>query len=316
VSDNVVADNTQVSDREYPPRPIPAVHAAIVEQGRILMIQRAHPPSQGRWSLPGGGIELGETVQEAVMREVREECGLEIAVKDLIQVLDNIIYDEQGRIRFHYVLTFVLAQRLSGEARPSSDALDVRWVTPEILQSLDVTSRARGVVWRAFVMADRIMLAPPEKGTPGPDAEVTLREVTAETVRQVCTLSDTLSEGQKRMVAPNVRSLAEAYVSEHAWVRAVYAAGTPVGFLMLYDNPQEQEYFLWRFMIAGPYQGLGFGRRALELLVAYVRTRPGATELLTSCAQGVGSPIDFYRELGFEPTSEMVGAEIGLRLAL
>ena len=135
-------------------------------------------------------------------------------------------------------------------------------------------------------------------------------------MRQVCRLSDTLSEVQKRMVAPNSISIAQAHFSEYAWFRAIYAGEKPVGFLMLYDNPQEQEYFLWRLMIAGPYQGMGFGRRAIELLVAYVRTRPGATELRTSCGQGVGSPISFYRELGFQPTGEVVGAEIELRLAL
>jgi diamine N-acetyltransferase len=316
VSDKKVVDNTDISRREYPPRPIPAAHAAIVEQGRVLLVQRAHPPNEGRWSLPGGMIELGETVEDAVRREVLEECGLEIAVKDLIQVLDNIIYDEQGRIRFHYVLTFVLAERQAGEARPSSDALDLRWVTPETLDTLDVTDLAHEVVWQAFDISRRAMATLPGKGAPGRGAEVTLRKITADTVRQVCNLSDTLSEVQQHMVAPNAVSIAQAYFTEHAWFRAIYAGERPVGFLMLYDDPQEQEYFLWRMMIAGPYQGMGFGRRAIELLVEYVSARPGARELFTSCGQGVGSPLAFYRRMGFQPTGAMVDEEVELRLAL
>lgn len=160
----------------------------------------------------------------------------------------------------------------------------------------------------------------PEPPAPGPEAEVTLREITAETVREICKLTDTLLPPKKYMVAPNAMSIAQAYFEPKAWFRAIYAGETPVGFLMLYDNDGlpdgEPEYFLWRFMIAGPHHGKGFGRRAIELLVEYVKTRPGATELQTSCGQGPGSPEGFYRRIGFEPTGEMVGSELGLRMAL
>jgi diamine N-acetyltransferase len=118
------------------------------------------------------------------------------------------------------------------------------------------------------------------------------------------------------MVAPNAISIAQAHFSEHAWFRAIYADDTPVGFLMLYDDPQEQEYFLWRLMIAGPHHGKGFGRRAIALLADYVRTRPGAIVLETSCGQGPGSPEGFYRKLGFERNGEMLGEEVGLSLVL
>lgn len=156
----------------------------------------------------------------------------------------------------------------------------------------------------------------PEPPDPGPDAKVTLREVTAETVREICRLSDTLAPPKKYMVAPNAISIAEAYFNEHAWFRAIYADETPVGFLMLYDDPEEPEYFLWRLMVAGPHHGKGFGRRAIELLVDYVKTRPGATVLETSCGQGPGSPEGFYRKLGFERTGKMLGHEVGLSLKL
>ena len=150
----------------------------------------------------------------------------------------------------------------------------------------------------------------------GPEAKVSLREITAETVREICNLSNTLTPPRKLMVAPNAVSIAQAHFSENAWFRAIYAGETPVGFLMLYDDPQKWEYFLWRLVIAGPHHGKGFGRQAIELLVDHVRTRPGATVLETSCGQGLGSPEGFYRKLGFERNGEIYGQEVGLSLVL
>ncbi|HSJ52775.1 MAG TPA: GNAT family N-acetyltransferase [Anaerolineae bacterium] len=150
----------------------------------------------------------------------------------------------------------------------------------------------------------------------GPDAEVTLREITSETVHQVCRLSDTLTPPKKFMVAPNALSIAEAYFEPHAWFRAVYAGETPVGFLMLFDSPEEKEYFLWRFMVAEPHHGKGFGRRAMELLADHVRSRPGATVLETSCGQGAGSPEGFYEALGFRRNGKMLDDEVGMTLEL
>ena len=156
----------------------------------------------------------------------------------------------------------------------------------------------------------------PEVAEPGPEAEVSLREITAETVREICKLSDTLTPPRKYMVAPNAVSIAQAHFDEHAWFRAIYAGDTPVGFLMLYDDSLAPEYFLWRLMIAGPHHGKGFGRCAIALLADYVRTRPGATVLETSCGQGPGSPEGFYRKLGFERNGKVLGEEVGLSLTL
>jgi diamine N-acetyltransferase len=161
--------------------------------------------------------------------------------------------------------------------------------------------------------------SPPEEGEttgPGPEAEVSLREVTGETVRTICKLTDTLTPPKKHMVAPNAVSIAEAYFEEHAWFQAIYADETPVGFVMLYDNSEKQDYFLWRLMIAGPHHGKGFGRRAMELVQDYVRTRPGGTVLRTSCGQGAGSPEGFYHALGFERDGKMYDDEVGLSLTL
>ncbi len=111
--------------------------------------------------------------------------------------------------------------------------------------------------------------------------------------------------------------IAEAHFAKHAWFRAIYADKVPVGFIMLHDTAAEEPgYLIWRLMVGGPYQGMGFGRRAVELLIDYVRTRPGAKELLTSCGLGEGSPEGFYLKVGFRRTGEMHGHEAVLSMPL
>lgn len=136
--------------REYPKGPIPASHAITFREGKALLVRRAQQPSKGRWSVPGGMIELGETVHEAARRELREECGVEVETNEVVDVIDHIVQDESGYIRFHYVVIFLLAQYVSGTVRPNSDALEARWVTREGLSSLDMHPLARRVVQKAF----------------------------------------------------------------------------------------------------------------------------------------------------------------------
>jgi diamine N-acetyltransferase len=155
-----------------------------------------------------------------------------------------------------------------------------------------------------------------EQIDPPAGTAVGLRQVTGETVRTICRLSDTLVPPNRYMVAPNAVSFAEALFEPKAWYRAIYAGETPVGFIMLYDDPQEPVYFLWRLMIAAPHQGKGFGRQAVEQLIEYVQTRPGATELLVSCGEGPGSPEGFYQALGFRRNGKMYDDEVGLALPL
>ena len=145
---------------------------------------------------------------------------------------------------------------------------------------------------------------------------VSFQEISEDTVVTICKLSDTLSPQQKKFVASNAQSIAQAYFNKHFWFRAIYADDTPVGFIMLYDDPDEPIYFLWRLMIAGPYQGLRFGEKAIQLLIDFVRSRPGAKELLVSYEEGEGSPEGFYRKLGFVRTGKMQDNEIILSLAL
>jgi diamine N-acetyltransferase len=153
------------------------------------------------------------------------------------------------------------------------------------------------------------------------DAAVTLREVTADTVNAILALA--VAEAQTRYVATNARSIAQAYFHPEAWFRSIYADEEPVGFLMLHDEsllPTPRRlghYFLWRFMIDARYQRLGFGRRALDLLVRHVRSRPHARRLLTSYVPGPGGPERFYLEYGFAPTGRIdEDGEIELALQL
>jgi diamine N-acetyltransferase len=155
-----------------------------------------------------------------------------------------------------------------------------------------------------------------EIATPGDGATVAFREIKGDTMFPICDLSKTLEPRQTRAVAPNVISIAQAYFSSSAWFRGIYADDTPVGFIMLDDQPEKPEYFLWRFMIAKPHQGKGFGRKAIDLLVDYVKTRPSATELLVSCIEGEGSPQGFYESVGFRLTGEKHDSEIELRMDL
>jgi diamine N-acetyltransferase len=146
------------------------------------------------------------------------------------------------------------------------------------------------------------------------DATVTLREVTKDTVRAVCRLRVTAK--QREYVADNAFSIAEAYFEPKAWFRAINADETPVGFVMLSDDPDVPEYFLWRLMIDSAHQGNGFGRKALALLVEHVRTRPAARELLVSYHPGPHSPREFYLKQGFRDTGRIDDGEVVLSLPL
>ena len=143
---------------------------------------------------------------------------------------------------------------------------------------------------------------------------VTLRDVTPENLSAVLALR--VSPAQDQFVATNAKSIAEAHFEPKAWFRAIYAADDPVGFVMLYDDPDAPQYFLWRLMIGHEHQGKGYGRRALELLVEYVRSRPHAAELLVSYHEGDGEPGGFYRKFGFQATEHRLEGEVVLRLPL
>lgn len=146
-----------------------------------------------------------------------------------------------------------------------------------------------------------------------PDAEVTLHEITRDSLRAILDLR--VSKKQEQFVAPNAVSIAEAHFSSNAWFRAIYADETPVGFVMLGEVPEKGLHFLWRLMVDERYQGRDYGRKALELVIQHVKTMTSAKELLTSCHEGKGSPKGFYLKMGFVETGEKLdNGEIVLKL--
>ena len=143
---------------------------------------------------------------------------------------------------------------------------------------------------------------------------VSLREISASTVRAICALQ--VAAGQASFVAPNAVSIAQAYFEPKAWFRAIYAGDEPVGFIMLEADEDRAEYSLWRLMVADGHQRLGYGRRAVALLLEHVRTRPAATELLTSYIRGEQGPEAFYKSLGFVDTGDVDDGEFICRRVL
>jgi 8-oxo-dGTP diphosphatase len=115
--------------REYPEAPIVGVGAVVIDGARVLLVRRGHEPLKGEWSLPGGALELGETLQQGVVREVREETGLVVIPAGIIEVLDRITQEEEsGRVRYHYVLVDFVCRVVGGTLLGASDADEARWV--------------------------------------------------------------------------------------------------------------------------------------------------------------------------------------------
>jgi 8-oxo-dGTP diphosphatase len=117
--------------REYPDSPLVGVGAIIIDDGRVLLIKRGHPPLAGEWSIPGGVLEVGETLREAAIREAREETCMTVRPADLLGVYDRVIRDHDGRTLYHYVLIDFLCRRVGGEAQAADDADEVSWFTQE-----------------------------------------------------------------------------------------------------------------------------------------------------------------------------------------
>jgi len=141
--------------RRYPDGPIVAVGGIVVKDGRVLLIRRGKEPSYGLWSIPGGAVNLGEELRAATRREVREECGIEIDVTDIVEVLDRVVRDSDGRIQYHYVLVDYLARWASGDPAPSSDVLEVRWVVPDDLSHYQMTRGTADVIRKMLAVGRR-----------------------------------------------------------------------------------------------------------------------------------------------------------------
>ena len=138
--------------RKYPDRPIVAVGAVILDGDRVLLVQRGHEPLKGEWSLPGGAVELGESLEEALVREVREETSLDVTVGPVVEVFDSIRRDAGGRAEYHYVIIDYACRVRRGAptaAARGTDAADVRWVPIAELDRYRMTPAALAVIEKA-----------------------------------------------------------------------------------------------------------------------------------------------------------------------
>ena len=136
--------------REYPERPIIGVAAVVIENDKVALVRRGRPPAYGEWALPGGAVELGETLEEAVIREVSEEIGLEVEVLELVAILDRIFLDKEGQVQFHYLLLDFLCRKTGGKLRASSDAISCARVPFPALDQYRLTEETRGVINKAY----------------------------------------------------------------------------------------------------------------------------------------------------------------------
>ncbi|MDP9268983.1 MAG: NUDIX hydrolase [Acidobacteriota bacterium] len=142
--------------REYPDRPLIGVGAVIIDRGRALVVRRAAEPLQGEWSIPGGVLELGETLRTGVAREAKEETGLDVLPIEVLDVDDRILADPDGRTRYHYVLIDYLCEVAGGELRAASDATEVRWVTrAELDGGFSIADAAGEVIRKGLAKAGK-----------------------------------------------------------------------------------------------------------------------------------------------------------------
>jgi ADP-ribose pyrophosphatase YjhB (NUDIX family) len=136
--------------REFPETPLVGVGAIIIENPRVVLVKRAHPPIQGQWSIPGGVLEVGELVRDAAVREAREETGLIVEPGELLGVYDRVLRAADGRVQYHYVLVDFLCRVVGGELKAAGDAADVRWFTWKELPTLNLAEDTLDVIRKGF----------------------------------------------------------------------------------------------------------------------------------------------------------------------
>jgi mutator protein MutT len=135
---------------EYPSRPIVGVGGVVVRDGRALIVKRAHDPRRGEWSIPGGAVELGERLTDAVQRELQEETGLEVEVGPMIELFDRVHRDDAGRVRYHFVIVDFLCRAANGEPVAGTDAEAVAWAAADELDAYAVNTHAAAVIRKAL----------------------------------------------------------------------------------------------------------------------------------------------------------------------
>lgn len=153
--------------RRYPEAPIVAVGVLLLDGDRVLLVQRGRPPQVGKWTVPGGGVELGETLEEAALRELAEETGLGCTLGPVVEVLDRVLRDGDGRVEYHYVILDFLGTAPTGELRAGSDCAEARWVAIADLGTYETTDGLLPVIERARQLH--------ASGTPGAHRETDRR---------------------------------------------------------------------------------------------------------------------------------------------
>jgi ADP-ribose pyrophosphatase YjhB (NUDIX family) len=160
--------------RRYPARPILGVGAVVLtDAGQVVLVKRGHEPSAGTWTLPGGAVEVGETARDAVAREILEETGLEVAVGPVVDVVDRILVEEDGRVGYHFVVVDYLCRPRAGTLTAGSDAEEAVLADPSRLEPYALTAAVRRIIVAACVMAasqrEATRNPEPEPGTPEPE---------------------------------------------------------------------------------------------------------------------------------------------------
>ena len=146
-------DKAATLKREFPDHPLVGVGGVVIHRGRVLLIRRGGEPLKGEWSIPGGLVELGEGLEEAARRELKEETGLDAKPFEVLEVFDRI-FRERGRVRYHFVIVDFACRLKSGRLRPGSDVLEARWVRRDELPLYGLTRKARSVINNAFAYVE------------------------------------------------------------------------------------------------------------------------------------------------------------------
>lgn len=148
------AADSSATSREYPEHPRVGVGTVVLDGAEVLLVKRGRQPAAGKWSIPGGLVDLGETTEAAARREVLEECGIPVTILGVAGVVDRVIRDESGRIRYHYVLVDYAARAQSRAVQAGSDAAEVLWVPIADVSRYDTTEGLIDMIERAVAIAE------------------------------------------------------------------------------------------------------------------------------------------------------------------
>ena len=143
--------------RRYPSRPVVGVGAVVLDEDRVLLVRRGQEPQKGLWSIPGGGLELGETLEEGARREAREETGLDVRILRFLGTFERILRDDAGEVEFHYILADYLCEPAGGDLRAGDDADRAEWFRRDEIDDLPTTPSAGEAVERAFALREQLL---------------------------------------------------------------------------------------------------------------------------------------------------------------